>query len=314
MGSSNSLVADFKACMMKTFEMTDLGLLHYFLGLEVKQVADGIFVSQQKYAMDLLKRHNMGGCNKASTPMNANETLRAEDGTGKANTRYFRSIVGGLNYLSHTRPDIAHSVSVVSRFMHSPSMHHLGAAKRILRYVAGTPDYGVWYSSVDNFKLQGFTDSDFAGSVDDRKSTSGQVFFLGSGAVSWSSKKQDTVALSSSEAEYIAATSSACQATWLRKILADFGQNQIGATDIYCDNKSAIAMSRNPAFHSRTKHIDVRYHFIRDLIMKGEVQLKHVGTSQQVADIMTKSLTQGKHEYFRLKLGVTSFEARGSVD
>jgi len=126
--------------------------------------------------------------------------------------------------------------------------------------------------------------------VDDRKSTSGHVFFLGTGAVSWSSNKQDIVALSSSEAEYIAATSSACQATWLRKLLADFGQNQIGAIDIHCDNKSAIAMLRNPAFHSRTKQIDVCYHFIRDLTMKGEVQLKHVGTNQQVADIMTKSL------------------------
>ena len=297
---------------MKTFEMTDLGLLHYFLGLEVKQAADGIFISQQKYAMDLLKRHNMFRCNTASTPMNVGEALRAEYGTGKASSRHFRTIVGGLNYLSNTRPDIAHSVSVVSRFMHNPSLHHLGAAKRILRYVARTLDYGVWYNNVNNFRLYGFTDSDYAGSLDDRKSTSGQVFFLGSGAVSWSSKKQDTVVLSSSEAEYMAATSSACQATWLRKILADFGQAQIDATDIYCDNKSAIAMSRNPAFHSRTKHIDIHYHFIRDLTMKGEVQLKHCGTNQQVANIMIKSLSIGKHEYFRLKLGVTNFEARGS--
>ena len=256
----------------------------------------------------------MMGCNTTSTPMNVGEALRAEDGTGKASSRHFRSIVGGLNYLSNTRPDITHSISVVSRFMHNPSLHHLGAAKRILRYVAGTLDYGVWYNNVDNFRLYGFTDSDYAGSLDDRKSTSGQVFFLGSGAVSWSSKKQDTVALSSSETEYMAATSSACQATWLRKILADFGQAKIGATDIYCDKKSAIAMSRNPSFHSRTKHIDIRYHFIRALIMKGEIQLKYTGTNQQVADIMTKSLPTGKHEYFILRRGVISFEAKGSVN
>ena len=122
------------------------------------------------------------------------------------------------------------------------------------------------------------------------------------------------MALSSSEAEYMAVTSSACQATWLRKILADFGQKQVGATNIFCDKKSAIAISRNPAFHSRTKHIDVHYHFIRDLTMKGAVQLKHCGTNQQVADVLTKSLPSGKHEYFKLKLGVTSFEARGSVN
>jgi len=120
------------------------------------------------------------------------------------------------------------------------------------------------------------------------------------------------VALSSSEAEYMAASFSACRATWFRKILADFGQAQIGATDIYCDNRSAIAMSRDLAFHRWTKQIDIRYHFIRDLITKGEVQLKYCGTNQQIADIMTKSLSPGKHEYFRLKLGVTSFEAKGS--
>lgn len=254
------------------------------------------------------------GCKKASTPMNVDELLRVEDGTGKANARYFQSIVGGLNYLSHTRPDIADSLSVVARFMHSLSVHYHGAAKRILRYVAGTSDYGIWYSKVDNFRLHGFIDSDYAGSLDDRKHTSGQVFFLGSGAVSWSSKKQDTEALSSSEAEYIAATSSACQAMWQRKLLADFCREQIGATEIFCDKKSAIAMSRNPAFHSRTKHIDVRYHFIRDLTMKGEVQLKHCGTNQQAADILTKFLPPVKHQYFRLKMGVTSFEASGSVD
>lgn len=189
MGSSKSLVADFKACMIKTFEMTDLGLLHYFFGLEAKQGAYGIFVSQQKYTMDLLKRHNMMGCNRVSTSMNVNEALRVEDGHGKANTRHFRSIVGGLNYLSHIWPDIAHYVNVVSSFTHSPSLDHLGAAKRILRYVAKTSDYGVWYSSVDNFRLQGFTDIDFASFVDDWKSTSDHVFFLSSRTVSWSSKK-----------------------------------------------------------------------------------------------------------------------------
>lgn len=197
--------------------------------------------------------------------------------------------------------------------MHSPSKQHLGAAKRILRYVAGTTSYGIWYSKVADFRLIGFTDSDWAGSLDNRGSTSENVFSLGSGAISWSSKKQDTVALSSLEAEYMAATSAGCQAVWLRKLLVDLQQEQIGPTEIWCDNKAAIAMTKNPAFHSRTKHIDIRYHFIRDLVVGGILSLKFCGTNDQVADVLTKSLPRNKHDFFRLQMGVCDFEERGSV-
>ena len=165
--------------------------------------------------------------------------------------------MGGLIYLTHTRPDIAFSVGVVSRFMHFPSKHHFGAAKRILRYVAGTICLGIWYGYVPNSRLIGFTDSDWARCMEDRKSTSGYAFSLGSGVVSWSSKKQATTALSSSEAEYMAATSLVCQAIWLRRIMEDLGQKQEGATDIFCDNQATIAMSKNPVYHGRTKHIDI---------------------------------------------------------
>uniref|UniRef100_A0A3Q7HIM5 Uncharacterized protein n=1 Tax=Solanum lycopersicum TaxID=4081 RepID=A0A3Q7HIM5_SOLLC len=230
-------------CMMKNFEMSDLGLLHYFLGLEVKQGIDGIFLSQRKYATDLLKKFTMVNCKVATTPMNINEKLCRDDGSEMANATYFRSLVGGLNYLSHTRPDIAFSVGVISRFMHNPSKLHLGAAKRVLRYIAGTTEHGIWYSKATNFTLTGFTDSDYAGNIDDRKSTSGFLFNLGSGAISWSSKKQEIVSLSTSEAEYIAATSAACQAVWLRRLLADFNQKPAGVTKIFCDNISAIAMT-----------------------------------------------------------------------
>ena len=142
--------------------------------------------------------------------MNANEKLVVDDGTGMSRSRYYRSIVGGLNYLSHTRPDIAYVVSVVSKFMHGLTKHHLAAAKIIMRYVVGTIDFGIWYSNVSNFKLFGFTDSDWAGCLEGRKSNSGSMFSPGSGVISWSSKKQDIAALSSSKAEYVAATASAC--------------------------------------------------------------------------------------------------------
>ncbi|XP_016579224.2 secreted RxLR effector protein 161-like [Capsicum annuum] len=164
----------------------------------------------------------MVNCNVAATPMNINEKLCHDDGSEMANATYFRSLAGGLNYLSHTRPDIAFSVGVVSRFMHNPSKLHLGAVKRILRYIVGTLDHGIWYSKVTSFTLTGFTDSDYAGNIDDRKSTSGFLFNLGSGAISWSSKKQEVVALSTSESEYIALASAACQEVWLRRLVADF--------------------------------------------------------------------------------------------
>ncbi|XP_074277770.1 secreted RxLR effector protein 161-like [Silene latifolia] len=154
----------------------------------------------------------MFDCKTSSTPMNINEKLSSNYDTGDVNVRYYRQMGGGLNYLSHTRPDIAYSVSVVSKFMHNPSKQHLGAVRRILKYVADTTEYGIFYSKVSDFKLVGYTDSDWAGCLDDRKITSGYVFTLGSGAISWSSKKQETVALSSSKAEYAAISLATCQA------------------------------------------------------------------------------------------------------
>ena len=186
MGSSHSIVVEFKSSMMSRFEMTDLGLLHYLLGLEVKQEEDGVFVTQKKYASNLLKRFGVVNCKVASTPMNVNEKLQLEDGTERAYARSFRSLVGGLIYLAHTRPYILFSASVVSRFMSNPSKHPFRAAKRILRYVVGTLDFGIWYSHVSNFKLYEFTNSDWAGSLDDRKSTLGNIFSFGSGAITWS--------------------------------------------------------------------------------------------------------------------------------
>ena len=192
--------------------------------------------------------------------------------------------------------------------MHNPSKLHLGAAKRVLRYIAGKTEHGIFYSKVTNFTLTGFTDSDYACNIDDRKSTSGFLFNLGFGAISWSSKKQEVVALSTLEAEYIAATSVACQAVLLRRLVSYFNLKPVGATKIFCDNISAIAMTKKPAFHSRTKHIDIRYHYIRGLISTGEITLKSCDTNEQIADIFTKSLPQAKHEFFRGELRVCMFE------
>ncbi|KAL5730657.1 hypothetical protein ACHQM5_003455 [Ranunculus cassubicifolius] len=300
------MVEDLKKAMMKEFEMSDLSLMKYFLGIQVQQSKGKIIVFQEKYTTDLLKRFNMSNCKPVATPLAVNEKLQLDDGSPKADDKTYRSLVGSLLYLTNTRPDIEYSVSLLSRFMHEPSNLHFSAAKRILRYLQGTKNLGLKYMKEDDNKLVGFTDSDWAGSVDDRKSTSGYVFRLGSKVISWSSKKQQTIALSSAEAEYIAATDATCEAAWLRRILRDLQQEDEAPTTIHCDNKSAIAMTKNPAFHSRSKHIEIKHHFIRDYVNKREIQLEYVNTNEQLADIFTKAVSTEKFNYFRECLKITN--------
>ncbi|CAL2254987.1 unnamed protein product [Prunus armeniaca] len=303
--NNEKIIQEFKKDMMKTFEMSDLGLMHYFLGIEINQEEDGIFICQKKYTENLLKKFKMYGCKTVATPLITNEKLRKEDGSSKANESVYRSLIGSLLYLTTTRPDIMYATSLLSRFMQNPSQIHYGAAKRILRYLQGTIDYGIWYKPITDPRLFGYTDSDWAGSVDDMKSTSGYAFTIGSGIFSWSSKKQETVALSSAEAEYVAAASSACQAIWLKRIFEDMGERQIETTEILCDNKSAIAMAKNPVFHSKTKHIAIKHHFLREVSANKEVELKYCKTEEQIADIFTKALPRPKFELLRSMLGVT---------
>ncbi|PKI62768.1 hypothetical protein CRG98_016867 [Punica granatum] len=216
--------------------------------------------------------------------------LTREGSGADVNPTYFKRIVGSLRYLTSTRPDLVYSVGLVSRLMESPKQSHLQAAKRILRYIKGTLDEGVFYSSSNDFQLVGFTDSDWGGDVGERKSTSGYVFSLGNGAFSWSSKKQQVVALSTAEAEYIAAAYCATQAIWLRQLLRELQLEQMKPTVIKCDNKSAIALAENPVFHGRSKHIDIKYHFIRALVKSGEIVLEFCKSEDQVADMFTKPL------------------------
>lgn len=196
------------------------------------------------------------------------------------------------------------AVCLISRFMERPTEVHMQAAKRILRYLKGTVELGIYYKRGAEEKLIAFTDSDYAGDVDDRKSTSGYVFMLGTGAISWSSKKQPVVSLSTTEAEFIAAASCACQAVWLRRILENLGHNQGRCTTICCDNSSTIKLSRNPVLHGRSKHIDVRFHFLRDLTKDGVIELQYCSTEDQVSDIMTKPLKLESFLKFRRLLGV----------
>ncbi|KAJ3701279.1 hypothetical protein LUZ61_004984 [Rhynchospora tenuis] len=304
MGNNNEMIEKFKLEMSKEFEMTDLGLMSYFLGLEVKQDKSGIFVSQEAYAKDVLKRFKMDDCNPVCTPVESGTKLsRYDDGKAVDATQY-RSLVGSLRYLMCTRPDIAYGVGLVSRYMEEPKTSHWKAIKRILRYVKGTLSHGLFYSYTDEFDLVGYTDSDWCGDIDDRKSTAGFVFYMGDTTFTWVSKKQPIVTLSTCEAEYVAASSCVCHAIWLRKLLKDMNFARDQPTEIRVDNKSAIELAKNPVHHERSKHIDIRFHFIREHVKDGDVELTHVASREQVADIFTKPLGVELFNRFKKMLGM----------
>lgn len=305
-GNNTDLIQNFKQEMMKVFEMTDLESMSYFLGMEIKQGQGEVLIYQKKYAKEILKKFQMEECKAASTPMNQKEKLCKEDGADKIDEGYFRSLVGCLMYLTATRPDILNAVSILSRFMHCASELHLKAAKRVIRYVKGTSDFGVKFTRSKKFKMVGFSDSDWGGSIDDMKSTSGYCFTDGSGVFSWSSKKQETVAQSTAEVEFIAATATVNQALWLRKILLDLDLEQKKSTEILVDNQAAIAISHNPVFHGKTKHFNIKLFFLREVQKLGDVILVYCKIEDQVADILTKPLLASKFEFLRSRLSVYS--------
>ncbi|CAJ2641499.1 unnamed protein product [Trifolium pratense] len=303
-GNNSEMFEDFKHSMKKRFAMTDLGQMRYFLGVEVTQDKYGIFINQQKYAKEILSRFEMGMCNIVSSPIVPGCKLSKDENGKQVDATKYKQIVGCLMYLLASRPDLAFSVCLIARYMDKPTDMHLTAAKRILRYLKGIMSLGILYKRGSELQLQGWTDSDYAGDIDDRRSTSGYVFKLGSSAISWSSKKQPIVTLSTTEAEFVAAASCACQAVWLKKILHRLRKDQNKSTVIFCDNSSSIKVSKNPIMHGRMKHIDVRYYFLRDLVKDGILELKHCSTSDQYADAMTKPLKLESFTKFREMLGV----------
>jgi hypothetical protein len=305
-GSNELLVEEFKQEMMNVFEMTDLGLMTYFLGMEVKQSKNEVFICQKKYAKEILKKFQMEECKATSTPMNQKEKLCKDDGDDKIDEGYFRSIIGCLMYLTTTRPGILFVVSLLSRFMHGASELHLRAAKRILRYVRGTVSYGVKYEKCQSFKLHGFSDSDWAGSIEDMKSTSRYCFTFGSGVFSWCSKKQEIVAQSTAEAEFIAASAAVNQALWLQKILRDLHMEEEKPTEISVNNQAAIAISHNPVFHGKTKHFNIKLYFLREVQKNGDVKLIYCKSVDQLSDLFTKPLPVSRFEFLRTRLGVCS--------
>ncbi|KAJ9544926.1 hypothetical protein OSB04_024633 [Centaurea solstitialis] len=293
---------EFENTMKSQFKMSMMGELTFFLGLQVRQRPDGIFINQAKYVQELLKRFDFGGSNSAATPMPRNFQLTADSSGKPVDQKTYRAIIGSLLYLTASRPDIVFSTDVCARFQCDPRDSHLSAVKRILRYLKGTPDLRLWYPKDSGFELIAYTDSDHAGCKLNRKSTSGACQFLGDKLVSWSSRKQNCVSLSTAEAEYVAAACCCSQVLWMKTQLADFGYI-MHRIPIYCDSKSAIQITENPVQHSRTKHINIRYHFIKDHVEKGNVELYFVESDYQLADLFTKPLDEKRHFFLLSKCG-----------
>jgi hypothetical protein len=248
----------------------------------------------------------MEECKPAETPIALGTKLTRKDEGPTVDPTLYKNLVGSLLYLTATRLDIMYASSLVSRFMESPKDSHWKMAKRILRYVAGTLNFGLWYTKSDSNQLSSYTDSDFAGSLDDRKNTFGHVFHLGLNLISWASKKQPIVSISSIEAEYVVATSTSCQAVWLRRILKDMSHTKKDPTPIFYDNTSATALSKNHVFHKKSKHIDTRFHFIRELVNNSDIALQFYGSRDQLTDIFKKPLGKSVFDFQRQHLSIIS--------
>jgi hypothetical protein len=263
-GSDHDNIRSFKEKMAAAFKMSDLGLLHYYLGIEVKQSASGISLSQDAYAMKILERSGMTGCNPCHVPMEARLKLSKQNTQPLVDATAYQSIIGSLRYLMNTHTNLAFGVDYVSRFLEEPREDHLEAVKKILCYVVGTCNWGLWFGRKKRNQplLTGFSDADFAENVDVRKSTTTVIFFLTNSPIAWQSMKQKVVEQSSCESEYITAVNTACQILWLARVLAKVQGSASSTPLLMVDNKFAIALLKNLVLHGQRKHIEVKYHLV----------------------------------------------------
>ncbi|GJW45315.1 retrovirus-related pol polyprotein from transposon TNT 1-94 [Tanacetum coccineum] len=300
------LCDQFSKIMCSKFKMSMMGKISFFLGLQISQSPRGIFINQSKYALESLKKYGMESSDPVDTPMVEKSKLD-EDTQGKAvDPTHYRGMVGTLMYLTASRPDLTFVVCMCARYQAKPTEKHLHAIKRIFKYLRGTINRGLWYLKDSSIALTAYADADHAGCQDTRRSTSGCMQLLGDRLVSWSSKRQKSAAISSTKAEYIALSGCCAQVLWMRSQLTDYGLG-FNKIPMYCDNKSAIALCCNNVQHSRSKHIDIRFHFIKEQVENGVVELYFVNTEYQLADIFTKALGRERIEFLINKLGMRSF-------
>jgi transposase InsO family protein len=329
--NSVSALTKLKADLTRLFSMKDLGDAEYVLGIQIERnrTSRTLSISQGEYIRNVLERFGMADCKPVATPLETSSKLTKADcpppgsPTDAAFTRLYQSAVGAIMYaMLGTRPDIAYAVTALSQFNSNPGQPHWSAVKHVLRYLRGTIGYKLTYgpdAAVGGFTspkvgpltssslpLYGYSDSDWGSDPDDRRSVTGYVFMLGGGAVSWQARKQTTVALSSVEAEYMAATQATKEAMWWRSVLVELGHHVNGPTVIHSDSQGSIALTRNPQHHARSKHIDIRHHFVREQVAVGTVTLQYIPTEDMLADVLTKSIPRDKHARLVVAMGLHS--------
>ncbi|KAJ0555461.1 putative RNA-directed DNA polymerase [Helianthus annuus] len=303
-GSTNdALCRNFERIMQDKFEMSAMGEMTFFLGLQVQQTESGIFIHQTKYVGDILSRFQMSDATPIGTPLPQNHGITPDLKGEAVSPSYYRAMIGSLMYLTASRPDIMYPTCLLARYQVNPKASHLASVKRIFRYLKGYPDTGLWYPRDNNFDLVAFSDSDHGGCKIDGKSTTAGCQFLGNRLVTWQCKKQTCVATSTCEAEYIAASSCCSQVLWIQQQLRDYGFEFL-TTPIYVDNSAALQITRNPVQHSKTKHIEIKYHFIRDCFEKRLIDVVKVHTDDQRADLFTKAFDKSRFDFLLLVNGI----------
>ncbi|GKC65315.1 putative ribonuclease H-like domain-containing protein, partial [Tanacetum coccineum] len=301
---------EFKALMKSRFQMSSMGELTLFLRLQVKQKEDGIFISQDKYVAEILKKFDFASVETTSTPIKTQKPLVKDEEASDVDVHLYRSMIGSLMYLTASRPDIMFAVCACSRLQVTPKTSHLNVVKRIFRYQKGKPKLGLWYPIVSSFDLEAYSDSDYAGVNLDRKSITGGCQFLGRRLISWQCKKQTIVATSTIEAKYVAAANCCGQVLWIQNQMLDYGFNFMN-TKIYIDNESTICIVKNLVFHSKTKHIEIRHHFIRDAYEKKLIQVLKIHTDDNIVDLLTKAFDVSR---LRATYGAKLVSATGLVN
>ena len=311
-GKDKAKMKRVKEELSSEFDIKDLGKLSYFLRMSIVQNQEEkkIWMGQPTYTEKLISRMGMSNCKPVSTPADpSNHLMKATEDEEAVDQPLYQSLIGSLMYLATcTRPDIAYSVGVLARFSSKPNQSHWTAAKRVLRYLKGTSNLGIVFRGDNSDVPLAFSDADWAGDIGDRKSTSGYMFCIAGGPVSWRSKKQSTVALSTAEAEYVALSSAAQECVWMRRLNSELGNSRGEPTTVMEDNQSCIVMAKNPQHHGRSKHIDIKYHFVRELVENETIKLKYCPTKEKIADILTKGLNREQFCYLRKKAGIESHE------
>ena len=290
----------------KNFEVKQLGPLRYFLGIEFARSNEGILMTQQKYILDLLEETKHTNCHINETPIKVNHKLTILEDDPKVEICSYQKLIGKLLYLSHTRPDICYSVNILSQFMYSPRNSHFQAANKILRYLKGTSGLGITYKKTGKLDLILYTDSDFASSRMDYRSTTGYCTIFGGNLVTWRSKKQSVVSKSSTEAEFRAMSKGIDEVMWIKHLMEELQVSYTKPIIIRCDNRSAISIAHDHVYHDRMKHVNIDRFYIQEHLEQGVLKTEHVASEEQCADIFTKGLPTKTMRHLISKLGMRS--------